>query len=328
MKRRAARRWTALLLATGLLAGCTASPGTAPAIRAQTLAPTPVGAQLPGAAPSPAPSAPAGCDPRQSLRPPAMLPAPGHMPAGSTMAGIASRGRIVIGVDQNSYLVGYRDPATDKLVGFDIDIANQIARALFGDADHIQFRAINAADRIPMIQSGQVDIVVRQMTITCDRLKQVAFSTEYLTAGQRVLVNRGSTVRGIGDLGGKKVCSATGSTNITAVQLAASHPIAVGVDTVIDCLVMLEQHQVEAVSSDDTVLAGLAAQDPDTEVVGPPFADAPWGVAMALGSTDLVRFINGVLAQIKLDGTWKAIYNRWLGALGPAPTPPADRYSD
>jgi polar amino acid transport system substrate-binding protein len=323
----AALRWTAVLGAAVLMAACQARAHQRP-VPQQTVVPRPVGAEelttVPSGAASPVPQ----CDPRASLRPRGSLPAPGHMPLGSTMDRIAKRGRLIVGVDQNSYLIGYREPATGELVGFDIDIARQITRAIFGDPKAIQLRAINAADRIPMIQSGQVDIVVRQMTITCERLQQVAFSTEYLTAGQRVLVNRGSGLHGIGDLGGKRVCAAKGSTNIREILLAPSHPVAVGVDTVIDCLVMLQQHQVEAVSTDDTVLAGLAAQDPNTEVVGPPFSDAPWGVAMSRNATDLVRFVNAVLARIKADGTWSAIYTHWLGVLGPAPAPPGDRYLD
>jgi len=250
------------------------------------------------------------------------------MPAGTTMARIAQRGRIIVGADQNAYLLGYRDPATGQLDGFDIEVARQLAKAIFGSPDAVQFRGLNAADRIPAIQNGDVDVVVRSMTITCDRLQQVAFSTEYLTAAQRVLVNRGSGVRGMDDLGGKKVCAARGSTNIPVIQQAAAHPIPVAADNVSDCMVLLQQGQIDAVSTDDQILVGLAAQDPDTEVVGPPLANNPVGIAMPKAATDLVRFVNAVLDRIRADGTWTAIYQRWFAALGPPPTPPPPRYLD
>ncbi len=315
---------TALVALVGL-ASCST---TAPAGTAAPAAVPPKPLNVHDPAPSASATAPPSCDPRASLRQTGSPPQPGQMPAGSTMATIASHGRIVVGVDQNAYLLGYRDPSTGQLQGFDIDIAREIARAIFGSPDAIQFRAINAADRIPLIQNGSVDIVVRSFSITCARLQQVAFSTEYVNAPQRVLVNRGSGYNGIGDLGGKKVCAATGSVNIPVIQAAASHPVAVAADSVADCMVMLQQGQVDAISTDDTILDGMAAQDPDTVIVGGPLNDNPEGIAMAKSATDLVRFVNGVLDRIRTDGTWTAIYRRWLGPFGPVPAPPTPRYLD
>jgi polar amino acid transport system substrate-binding protein len=250
------------------------------------------------------------------------------MPAGSTMARIARRGRLIVGADQDAYLMGYRDSSTGQLAGFDIDIARQIAKAIFGDENAVQFLAINAADRIPMILSGAVDIVVRRMTITCDRLQQVAFSTDYLDSPQRVLVARGSGYRSIADLGGRKVCAASGSVNIPVIQQAPSHPVAVAANNISDCLVLLQQGQIQAVSTDEVGLIGLAAQDPQTEIVGGPLNDNPIGVAMSRDSPDLVRFINGVLERIRSDGTWAALYQRWLGSYSKVPAPPVARYLD
>lgn len=328
---RSARRAVAGLVVAvsvlGLLLGC--GPADRPPAGAASPTPArplnvldPVPSASAAAAPVPA------CDPRASLHPRGPLPAPGAMPAGGVLAKIAQRGRLIVGADQNAYLLGYRDPASGELAGFDIDIAREIARAIFGDPNAIQFRAINAADRIPVIQSGAVDVVVRSMTITCERLQQVAFSTEYLTSSQRVLVNRGSGFHSIADLGGKKVCASRGSTNIPVIQQAPSHPVAVAADNVSDCMVLLQQGQIDAVSTDESILVGLAAQDPNAEIVGGPLSDVPVGIAMQRDAIDLVRFVNGVLEKIRANGTWTAIYQRWLGLLGPAPAPPAPRYLD
>jgi polar amino acid transport system substrate-binding protein len=250
------------------------------------------------------------------------------MPAGSTMARILQRGRLIVGADQDAYMMGYRDTGTGQLAGFDIDIAKQIAKAIFGTPDAVQFLAINAADRIPMIQQGKVDVVVRRLAITCDRLQQVAFSTEYLNSPQRLLVVRGFGYRSMFDLGGRKVCAATGSVNIPVIQRFPSHPVAVAADSISDCLVMLQQDQVQAVSTDEAGLIGLAAQDPKLEIVGDPLDDNPIGVAMKKDATDLVRFINAVLERIRADGTWKALYRRWLGPYSAVPMPPRPRYLD
>jgi polar amino acid transport system substrate-binding protein len=89
---------------------------------------------------------------------------------------------------------------------------------------------------------------------------------------------------------------------------------------------MLQQGQVDAVSTDDTILAGLHAQDPDTKLVGPKLTDEPYGVAISKNSPDLVRFVNGVLERMRADGTWAKIYQDNLSALGAPPPPPAAVY--
>jgi polar amino acid transport system substrate-binding protein len=315
-----------LVVVAAALTGCQAA-GTRSSPDPPAAVPRPLDVLDPAPPPASAAAVPA-CDPRASLRPRGPLPAPGSMPAGSSMARIAARGRLIVGADQDAYLMGYRDPETGKLSGFDIDIARQIAKAIFGDPDRIQFIAINAADRIPKIRDGSVDLVVRRMAITCDRLRQVSFSTDYLDSPQRVLVMRGSGYRSIADLGGRRVCAATGSLNIQVIQQAPSHPVAVAANNISDCLVMLQQGQVQAISTDQVGLIGLAAQDPGTEIVGGPLNDNPIGVAMRLEAKDLVRFVNGVLDRIRSDGTWTAIYRHWLGRYTAVPSPPLPRYRD
>jgi polar amino acid transport system substrate-binding protein len=163
------------------------------------------------------------------------------------------------------------------------------------------------------------------MTINCERWQQVNFSTEYYHAGQMVLVPKASTAQGIGDLGGKKMCAAAGSTSIVNIANAASKPIPVSVPDWTDCLVMLQQGQVEAISTDDTILAGLAAQDPTVKLVGSQFTDEPYGLAINKQNTDFTRFVNGVLEKIRANGRWAAIYQRWRGGTA---TPPPARYKD
>lgn len=327
-RQRRARRLAAVALTATILlvsaAGCAAD--TLPATSEPVTPPRPVGVQDPAKVPT-ATGHDSSCgDPLRSYAPPGQLPAPGHMPAGSAMARIAQRGRLVVGVDQNTYLFGFRDPNTNRIQGFDIDMLREVSRAIFGDPDRIQYKAITSADRIPVLRRHQVDLVADVMTINCARWAQVAFSTTYFDAGQRVLVPKGSAARSLADLGGKKVCAAKGSTSIRNVARAASQPRPVAVDDWTDCLVLLQQQQVAAISTDDAILAGLARQDPDTKVVGPRFTDEPYGIAANSGDVDLIRFVNGVLASVRSDGTWSKIYDRWLTVLGPAPEPPAAKY--
>ena len=324
---RAAVPVTALAL---LLAGCGSNLPVQPVDSASSVSVP----QPPGVAGSPAPttstnSPDTSCDATASLRPSGPLPPPGQMPDGSTMARIVQRGRLIAGVDQNTFPMGFRDPVTGQVEGFDVDMLHAVSDALFGDPDRIQFKAITSADRIPVLQQGQVDIVARTFTIDCARAEQVGFSSVYFSAGQRVLVDSNSTVQDIGGLAGKKVCATKGSTSLDALTKVASHPQLVSVDNWTDCLVLMQQGQADATSTDDTILAGLAAQDPYTKVVGPRFADEPYGLAVPKTDTDFVRFINAVLEKIRADGTWTADYKHWLGdRLGPVPNPPSPRYQD
>jgi len=250
------------------------------------------------------------------------------------MRQIQDRGRLIVGVDQNTLLFGSRNPLTNQIEGFDIDMLHQVAKAIFPDADsnpnRIEYRAITSAQRIPDVRDASVDIVAETMTINCERWQQVDFTSDYYDAGQRVLVRTDSTANSIDDLGNKKVCAAAGSTSIDNIASRPSHPVPYTVADWTDCLVALQQGSVDAISTDDTILYGLAAQDPYTKVVGNPFTREPYGMAISQSHQEFVRFVNGVLDRVRADGTWTAIWTRWLGPVlkSPAPAPPKATYRD
>ncbi len=310
------RRWHGALLVGAALAlgGCSGSA------YAPTALPTPTRAATSAApAPSPTTSAPACGNPLASY-------APTDAQAGPTIDAIRRRGRLVVGVSADSLLLGARNPLTGRIEGFDIDMARLVAEAILGDPDKIELKVVTAAQRIPSLQEGTVDLVARNMTITCARWQQIAFSAEYYRSGQKLLVPKGSPARVLDDLKGQKVCAPTGSTSLDQLR---KHPdvVAVPADTHTGCLVKFQQGQVDAITGDDTVLAGLAAQDPYAQVVGKAFTAEPYGLGVNAKNVDLVQFVNGVLARAKADGRWTAAYDRWLaGALGRAPAPPAPVY--
>jgi polar amino acid transport system substrate-binding protein len=289
-------------------------------------APTPLPTTPTTAATTPAPAAsPTPCDNAlQSYAPKGALPAPKAMPAGSTMDDIYKRGRLVAGVSADTYLFASRNPLTGTIEGFDIDIVNAIAAAIFGTAKgHVQLRVITAADRIPLLQKHEVDVVVRTMTITCDRWKSIAFSAEYYHAGQKILVRRGSDITALSSLAGKRVCAPTGTSSMTTLIREEPTAVPVAAANHTGCLLKFQQGQVDAITGDDTVLAGLAAQDPYAVVAGTAFTDEPYGVGIPPDQVDLVRFVTGVLEAMRSDGAWLKSYNRWLApTLGTAPTPP------
>jgi polar amino acid transport system substrate-binding protein len=293
--------------------------------------PTPLPAASPSGAPSssaPAP-APAACDDAlRSYAPDGPLPGPDDLPRGSTMAKIRERGRLVAGVSADTYLLGSRNPLTGRVEGFDIDLVKAVAKAIFGDENRYQLRVITAADRIPVLRDGEVDLVARNMTITCDRWEQIAFSSEYYRSGQKVLVRRGAKARSLADLSGQRVCAPRATSSMENLRRLAPEAIPVEADNHTGCLVLFQQGEVDAITGDDTVLAGLAAQDPYAVVPEQKASTAePYGLGMNADDVDLVRFVNARLAQMRGNGEWTRLYDRWLAEpLGPAPSPPRAVY--
>lgn len=305
-------------LLTLLAAACgTAAPppasSSASASAAALAEPMPAGVEIGPAALQGSTPLGGDCQALPDVAPTGPLPAPGHMPAGSTMAAIEKRGYLRVGVDQTTLYFGSRD-SSGNLVGFDDSVAQQVAQAIFGNKNDIRYTVITSAQRIPDVQNGTVDLVADNMTITCDRLQLVAFSADYYNAGQTLLVPKNSDVTRMSQLVGHRVCAAAGTTSINEIG-SFKGVVPVSVPNWTDCLVMLEQGQVAAVSTDNSVLIGLASQDPDTKMVTTaPFTCEPHGLAMSKSpqKRDFVRFVNGVLAQMRTDGEWQSLYGQWV----------------
>jgi len=315
----------AVLALTAALSAC----GTgAPAAPTNAAAAAPTGS-APSRAISAVPAAGNSCgDATASLRPPATMPAPGAMPAGSFMATIAARGRLIVGTSQDTLLFSSRNPFTGNIEGFDIDTARLVAKAIFGDPNKIQIVVIPNSARIPHVQNETVDLVAETMTVNCARDKLVDFSSIYYDAGQKILVPTTSSATSLNDLGGKTVCAVSGATSIDAIKAATSHPTLLTEKSWGDCLVAFQQNKADAISTDDTILAGLAAQDPYAKVAGPRFTDEPYGLAINKSHPEFTRFVNGVLARERADGTWTQLFKRWLSKYAPLTAPPEAHYRD
>jgi polar amino acid transport system substrate-binding protein len=310
---------------TPLLALATVALGTAlSACTAFSYTPTP----LPAASPTPQPTTSSSAAKPTSCSDPLASYAPSATAQGSTVAEIRERGRLVAGVSADTYLLGSRNPLTGQIEGFDIDMVKAVAEAILGDENLYQLKVITAAQRIPALEKGDVDIVARNMTITCDRWEQIAFSSEYYRSGQKILVRKGSKAKSISDLAGQKVCAPKGTSSMDNLIKVAPKAIPVAADNHTGCLALFQQGEVAAITGDDTVLAGLAAQDPYAVVPAQKaFTAEPYGLGFNKDDVDLVRFVNARLAQMRTDGEWTRIYNRWLReALGPAPEPPTAVY--
>lgn len=280
---------------------------------------TPLPEPSEAAAPSAPPAAPVVCDnATQSYAP--------SRAGGPAIQRIRKRGRLIAGVSADTFLLGARNPFEERgpIEGFDIDIAQRIADELGVRLDK---RVITAADRIPLLKEGEIDIVARNMTMNCARWKEIGFSSEYYAATQKVLLRQdlADGYRGPASLAGQKVCAPAGSTSIDNIREAEPRAEAVAAANHTGCLVLFQNGQVDAITGDDTVLAGLAAQDPYAKVPEQrPFSQEPYGIGVKGESVDLARFINAVLEEMRRDGSWQRSYDTWLRpylGTGSAPTP-------
>jgi glutamate transport system substrate-binding protein len=248
-----------------------------------------------------------------------------------TFDAMKARGRVVMGIREDQPGLGFKDATTNEYSGFDIEIARLVAAQLGFGLDKIDYKPVPSAAREDTIERGEIDYMVGTYTINDNRKQRVSFAGPYYMAGQSLLVRADETaITGKDTLKGKKVCSVTGSTPIQRVRdqgLTEPENI-VEFQIYSQCVDQLLNNQVDAVTTDDAILAGYASQQPDKlKLVGEPFSQEPYGIGLAKDDTVLRNKINDILQAAEDDGTWKKIYDETLGKSGATSTaPPIDRY--
>lgn len=245
---------------------------------------------------------------------------------GSTMAALNEAGTITIGTKFDQPLFGLLGPSGSP-EGFDVEIGKIIASELGIAEDGIEWVETVSANREPFIENGQVDIVVATYTINDTRKEVVSFAGPYYMAGQSILVLADNEdIMSEDDLVGQPVCSVTGSTPAEKLAEIGAEPVLT--DTYSNCLEPLRNGAVVAVSTDNVILAGLAAQNEgEFKVVGEPFTEEPYGIGLALDDTEFRMWINDVLEEAYEDGRYEEAWNATAGTILPFVEPPApDRY--
>ncbi len=250
--------------------------------------------------------------------------------AGSpTFDRIKSRGKVIIGVKEDQPNLGFKDPTTNTYSGFDIDIARLVAAGLGFGQDKIEYKAIPSANREQAISNGDIDYYVGTYSITDPRKEKISFAGPYFVAGQDLLVRKDDTaITGPDALDGKKVCSATGSTPIQRIRKEYPKATVVEFEKYSQCVEQLLGKQVDVVTTDDAILKGYAAQQPDKlKVVGKPFSKEKYGIGLPKDDKALRDKVNDLLAASVTSGEWQKIYAATLGKSGSPAEPPAlERY--
>ena len=234
---------------------------------------------------------------------------------------IQTKGKLRVGAREDNVPFGVKNVATSKFEGFDVDIAREIAKEIFGNESDIdkfiEYVPVVSATRIPTLTESKADFVIATFTINDDRKKQIDFSDVYFNTGQKILVKKdNSTITKVTDLNGKRVCSAKGSTSEVNIRKEAPQATLELQDTYPPCLILLQQGRVDAVSTDETILFGLVKQDPNTKIVGSYFSAEPYGIGVKKNASNdrngFVDLINRSLVAVIQDGRWAKIYKQWI----------------
>jgi len=258
---------------------------------------------------------------------------PPKFTAGTAMATIQSKGKLIVGTKFDQPLFGLKNPTNGQVEGFDVEIAKIVARAIFGNdiTNKVEYQEATSKVRETVIQDGKVDIVVATYTINDDRKKVVDFAGPYYVAGQDILVKKANTtITGVDSLAGKKVCTVQGSTSLTNVQkFAPQADVSITFDKYSLCIEALKDGRVEAVTTDNVILLGFINDDPaNLKLVNKPFTTEPYGIGVKKDDTAFRTFVNDTLEKAYKDGSWKKAWDDTAGKTGQAaPTPPAvNRY--
>jgi ABC-type amino acid transport substrate-binding protein len=235
---------------------------------------------------------------------------------------LQTKGKIRIGTQEDNTPFSSKNPATGKWEGFDVAIGRELAKAIFGETDdpdkYIEYVPVVSATRIPSLTDNKADVIIKTFTINEDRKKQIDFSDVYFKTGQRILVKKDNTsIKEAADLAGKTVCAQRGSTSELNVSTATGNAARLLLlDSYPACLLALQQGQADAVSTDETILFGLAKQDANTKLVGKYFSTELYGIGVKKSAggdrTGFVDFINRTLVVIITGGSWAKFYEQYI----------------
>lgn len=226
---------------------------------------------------------------------------------------IKDAGILKVGVKVDVPKFGYKDPATEKNEGLEIDIAKALAKEILGDENKVQFQGVTAKTRGPLLDNGELDMVIATFTITEERKESYNFSTPYFTDGVALLVKKDSGINGLADLDGKTVGVAQSATSKKSLEDAAteknitlkfsefaSYP---------EIKAALDSGRVDAFSVDAAILNGYV--DDSTVILPDRFTPQEYGVATKKSNTDLAKLVDDKIVEMKSNGELDALINKW-----------------
>lgn len=228
----------------------------------------------------------------------------------NTIAKIKARGKLLAGVKFDTPPFGFLDDKNQP-VGFDIDLMRKIAEHI---GVPVELISVTSPTRIPMLVSGNVDVVAASMTHTRERDKTIDFSITYYTGGQSLLVPNTSTIAGLKDLEGKQVSVQQGTTLEKNIAAAAPKAQVVAFKDYNSAWLALGQGRVDALTGSLNILQGFAKDNPNVKIVGELFSIEPFGIGIRQGDSALRDEINFTLQDLWTSGAYTELYRKWFHA--------------
>ncbi|HEX4249779.1 MAG TPA: glutamate ABC transporter substrate-binding protein [Pseudonocardia sp.] len=247
--------------------------------------------------------------------------------APSPVPGATPGGHLTIAIPFDEPGLGVKDGTSYR--GFDVDTATYVANALGVPDANITWKEANADDRVQLLVNGQVDLVFSTFSITDARKQQVDFAGPYFTAHQDLLVRRNEEeITGPETLNGRDLCTVPGTTSADYVVAHYKGRIQLKeFPRFSDCVRALANSEVDAVTTDDVILAGYAAQPQyqgQLKLIGQGFTDESYGVGVKKGNTQLRDQVNAALKQYIADGSWQRALETTVAPSGyKIPSPPS-----
>jgi polar amino acid transport system substrate-binding protein len=241
----------------------------------------------------------------------------GHVRA-DVLGDIKKKGTLVAGVKDSLPPFGYIDEATREIVGYDIDFVKAIAKKI---GVKVELKPVTSANRMPMLSERNVDMIAATMTKNAERAQQVDFSYAYFLTGQKFITAKGK-VKALKDLESFKIGTAKGSTSEKNVAAALPKTTVLSFDDYPQAVLALQQGKVQAVTTDEAILAGLLAKMPNKEKFEIPsvqISDEPYGLAMRKGESAFVALVNNTLLEMEKTGEATKIFDKWFGANSASP---------
>ncbi len=231
----------------------------------------------------------------------------------SLMEKIIKNDKLVVGVKIDAKPFGFEDKE-GTLQGFDVELARKIAENLLGDSSKIEFVPVTSSNRIITLTSGKVDMVIATMSITSQREQIVDFSDPYFIAGQALMIPKNSSIQGVTDLADKKVIVILGTTGERNIKRFVPKAILRGFKTNREAYNALKTGIGDALTTDDTILAGFLMDDDSMKILSKRYTQEPYAVAFRKDeeSQSLKHNVNHILEHLKDSGEINRLKNKWL----------------
>ncbi|WP_217595070.1 transporter substrate-binding domain-containing protein [Cohnella sp. GbtcB17] len=230
-------------------------------------------------------------------------------------ADVKKRGKLVVGVKVDYPPLGYLDEK-GKNAGYEIGVVKKMAQYAFGDENAVEFVAVNATNRIPYLESKKIDFIAATLGVTEERKKQLDFSTNFFDGGAVTVVKKGSDIKQIPDLAGKKVIVIKGSTGSTYLEENVPTAEQIKIESNADALRALKDGRADAMFHDAVLMSEFVKTSTDYTIVGEQVAFAPMAIGVRKNEPEMLAFVNGALEQMRKEDYFKTLIEEYLPQAG------------